>query len=93
MDGDVYNVTTVTNLIPRRTYLPASYEPAQKKLVDHDSTMADVAEFVAEYITSDVSKAYIFIKNFHKEQANTKNSHPDAWNNRCHLVDHSRSEH
>ncbi|KAJ8482744.1 hypothetical protein ONZ51_g5138 [Trametes cubensis] len=53
LDGDVYNVTTVTNLIPRRTYLPASYEPAQKKLVDHDSTMADVAEFVAEYITSD----------------------------------------
>ncbi|KAH9898493.1 RdRP-domain-containing protein [Cubamyces lactineus] len=53
LDGDVYNVTTVPNLIPPRTYDPASYEPAQKKLVDHDSTIADVADFVAEYIISD----------------------------------------
>ena len=63
MDGDVYNVTTVPNLIPPRTYDPASYEPAQKKLVDHDSTIADVADFVAEYIISDVSKASLFLEN------------------------------
>ncbi|KAI0335366.1 RdRP-domain-containing protein [Cubamyces sp. BRFM 1775] len=53
LDGDVYNVTTVTELIPPRTYHPASYEPAPKKYVDHDSTIADVADFVAEYIISD----------------------------------------
>ncbi|KAI0374260.1 RdRP-domain-containing protein [Pilatotrama ljubarskyi] len=53
LDGDVYNVTTRADLLPPRTYHPASYEPAPKKLVDHESTMADVAEFVAEYIISD----------------------------------------
>ena len=55
LDGDLYNVTTRENLIPVRTFHPASYTPASKKLVDHDSTMEDVAEFVAEYISSDVS--------------------------------------
>ncbi|KAI0361727.1 RdRP-domain-containing protein [Trametes cingulata] len=53
LDGDVYNVTTVPELLPPLTYHAASYEPAPKKFVDHESTMADVADFVAEYITSD----------------------------------------
>ena len=54
LDGDVYNVTTRPDLRPQRTYYAASYEPARKRLVDHESTMQDVAEFVAEYINSDV---------------------------------------
>ncbi|KAI9062979.1 RdRP-domain-containing protein [Trametes sanguinea] len=53
LDGDVYNVTTMPELLPPRTYPAASYQPANRKLVDHESTIADVAEFVAEYITSD----------------------------------------
>ncbi|KAI1797788.1 RdRP-domain-containing protein [Ganoderma leucocontextum] len=53
LDGDEYNVTTRHDLMPQQTYEPASYEPAPKKLVEHESTMADVAEFVAEFISSD----------------------------------------
>ncbi len=47
--------------MPRKTYRPASYEPAPKKLVDHESTMADVAEFVAEFISSDVSAILAYV--------------------------------
>ncbi|KAF9821946.1 hypothetical protein IEO21_00376 [Rhodonia placenta] len=53
LDGDVYNVTTMPSLRPARTYQSGSYEPAVKKTVDHPSTMEDVADFVAEYISSD----------------------------------------
>ncbi|PCH33560.1 RdRP-domain-containing protein, partial [Wolfiporia cocos MD-104 SS10] len=53
LDGDVYNLTTLPSLRPQRLFEPASYEPAKKKLVDHPSTMADVADFIAEFITSD----------------------------------------
>ncbi|OBZ79741.1 putative RNA-dependent RNA polymerase 1 [Grifola frondosa] len=52
LDGDVYNVTTIPALRPTRTYDGANYEPAEKKLVNHESTMDDVAEFVAEYISN-----------------------------------------
>ncbi|KZT06877.1 RdRP-domain-containing protein [Laetiporus sulphureus 93-53] len=53
LDGDVYNVTTMPDLHPRRTYAAASYDPAKRKTVDHESTIEDVADFVAEYINSD----------------------------------------
>ncbi|KAH9937600.1 RdRP-domain-containing protein [Fomitopsis serialis] len=53
LDGDVYNVTPMPGLRPPRHHGPASYDPATRKLVDHDSTMEDVADFVAEYISSD----------------------------------------
>ncbi|PCH33549.1 RdRP-domain-containing protein [Wolfiporia cocos MD-104 SS10] len=53
LDGDTYNLTTLPSLRPQRLHEPASYEPAKKKLVDHPSTMADVADFIAEFITSD----------------------------------------
>ncbi|PIL32054.1 RNA-dependent RNA polymerase [Ganoderma sinense ZZ0214-1] len=53
LDGDLYNVTTRRDLLPPRTYKPASYDPARKKLVDHECTMNDVADFVAEFISSD----------------------------------------
>ncbi len=43
------------SLRPRRTYAPAAYDPAQKMLLDRPSTMQDVADFVTEYINSDVS--------------------------------------
>lgn len=53
--GDEYRVTMLESLRPRRLSPPANYTPAPKKLLDRPSTMQDVAEFVAEYIYSDVS--------------------------------------
>ncbi|KAG6911837.1 hypothetical protein DXG01_000084 [Tephrocybe rancida] len=57
LDGDVYNVIPL-NVRPEfnviRTHEPAVYAPAKKKLLDRPSTMVDVAEFVMEYINSDV---------------------------------------
>ena len=41
-------------LLPRRVSPPANYSPAKRKILDRPSTMQDVAEFVAEYINSDV---------------------------------------
>lgn len=35
-------------------YEPAEYAPTEKKLLDRPSTMDDVADFVMEYIISDV---------------------------------------
>ena len=56
LDGDVYNVKTRPSLMPAVTYPPAAYEPAQRKeLHDHESTMDDVADFVADFISSNVS--------------------------------------
>lgn len=55
LDGDEYVVTERHDLRPTRTCDPANYEPAKRRLLDHESTMNDVADFVAEYISSDVS--------------------------------------
>ncbi|KAF9458199.1 RNA-directed RNA polymerase 2 [Collybia nuda] len=57
LDGDVYNVVPLNkapNFRPSKTYEPAEYKPAQKKTLSRPSTMRDVAEFVMEYINSDV---------------------------------------
>ncbi|KAF8167941.1 RNA-directed RNA polymerase 2 [Crassisporium funariophilum] len=56
LDGDVYNLIPLEKLPefrPSKSHAPANYEPAPKKLLDRPSTMADVAEFVMEYINSD----------------------------------------
>lgn len=57
LDGDVYNLIPLDSLpefLPERLANPANYEAVPKKEVDHPSTMTDVAEFVMEYINSDV---------------------------------------
>jgi hypothetical protein len=57
LDGDVYNLIPLNDFPefrPTTLSPPASYNPAPKKLLDRPSTMADVAEFVMEYISSDV---------------------------------------
>lgn len=58
LDGDVYNLIPLDGsplanfqISPRE---PASYNPAPKNFLDRPSTMADVAEFVMQYINSDV---------------------------------------
>ncbi|KAI0079598.1 RdRP-domain-containing protein [Panus rudis PR-1116 ss-1] len=53
LDGDVYCVTMSPSLMPRRVCTPAAYTPAPRKLLNRESTMADVADFVTEYIYSD----------------------------------------
>lgn len=54
--GDEYRVSMLESLMPPRTYPPARYPPAQKKMLDRPSTMQDVADFVVEYINSDVGR-------------------------------------
>ncbi|KAJ7102228.1 RNA-directed RNA polymerase 2 [Mycena belliarum] len=57
LDGDTYNIIPLNKcpeFLPTQTYQPGKYTPAPKKLVDHPSTMVDVAEFVIEYINSHV---------------------------------------
>ncbi|KAI0274706.1 RdRP-domain-containing protein [Gloeopeniophorella convolvens] len=54
LDGDLYNVTTFKDLLPELNFPPAEYIPAPKKLLDRPSTMDDVADFVADYISSDI---------------------------------------
>jgi RNA-dependent RNA polymerase len=61
LDGDVYTVTSFKDLHPSQNFLPAAYDPAKKKLLPRPSTMADVADFVADYINSDVSPVLCMI--------------------------------
>ncbi|KAK0465407.1 RNA-directed RNA polymerase 2 [Desarmillaria tabescens] len=57
LDGDLYNLIPLDSMPkfrPTKSHHPAQYDPAPKHLLDRPSTMADVAEFVMEYINSDV---------------------------------------
>ena len=54
LDGDVYNVTVDERLHPPRTFPPAGYEPGKRRELDRPSTIDDVADFVVDYIISDV---------------------------------------
>ncbi|KAH9835627.1 RNA dependent RNA polymerase-domain-containing protein [Rhodofomes roseus] len=53
LDGDVYNLTPMAALHPPVTEEPAAYEPAVRRTIKRKSTMEDVADFVADYISSD----------------------------------------
>lgn len=57
LDGDMYNVTTVPHdLLPPTSNLrsPASYSAAKRKYLKRPSQMKDVADFIGEFIISDV---------------------------------------
>lgn len=54
LDGDTYNVTCFEDLHPAHNLPPGAYDPAPKKLLDRPSTMDDVADFVVDYISSDI---------------------------------------
>ena len=69
LDGDEYNVSTRHDLMPKMSHYAASYDPAPRKLVNHESTMADVAEFVADYISSDVSTYLSYCHNQRSDNA------------------------
>ena len=42
-------------MLPMRLYNPADYGKAERKELDRPSTLLDVAEFVTDYLSSDVS--------------------------------------
>ena len=57
LDGDVYNLIPLKghpDFTPSLVSTPTSYDPAVRKVLERPSTMDDVAEFVMEYINSDV---------------------------------------
>ncbi|TDL28673.1 RdRP-domain-containing protein [Rickenella mellea] len=54
LDGDTYNVTDFKPLHPTSVAQPAGYEPAPRNELDRPSTMSDVADFVIDYIVSDI---------------------------------------
>lgn len=43
------------DLLPTIQYPPAEYDTAERRTVAHESTREDVAEFIMEYLYSDVS--------------------------------------
>lgn len=61
LDGDVYNLIPLNDLPefrPTKSSPPASYTPSERNILDRPSTMADVSDFVMEYINSDVCTPY-----------------------------------
>lgn len=86
----MYNVIPLADLpefTPENTYSPASYEAAPKRLLDRPSTMADVAEFVMEYINSDVRIVFLI----HKKRV-ASNILPGRRYRRNKLASHSRQQ-
>ena len=51
-----YNIASLFDLPIRGTHPAAAYTDAPKKLLDRKCTMDDVADFVIDYINSDVSE-------------------------------------
>ncbi|XP_006461307.1 RNA-dependent RNA polymerase [Agaricus bisporus var. bisporus H97] len=57
LDGDIYNLLPLAvhkSLTPLRYFKPGKYTSGERKCLDKPSTMKDVADFVMEYIISDV---------------------------------------
>ncbi|CAE6425702.1 unnamed protein product [Rhizoctonia solani] len=53
LDGDLYNLISLAELIPRYRYSPASYPTPRSKKIGRPSTIEDVADFMVEYICHD----------------------------------------
>lgn len=53
-DGDIYNLCPLTEMHPKKCYEPAEYAPGQRKILDRPCTVDDIADFVTEYINSDL---------------------------------------
>ncbi|EJD52223.1 RdRP-domain-containing protein [Auricularia subglabra TFB-10046 SS5] len=55
LDGDLFHVSEYPYFRIKQPYLPAAYPtPERRKLKDREATIDDVADFVVEYINSDV---------------------------------------
>ncbi|CAE6500268.1 unnamed protein product [Rhizoctonia solani] len=53
LDGDLYNLISLPELIPRYRYSPANYPTPRSKKIGRPSTIEDVADFMVEYICHD----------------------------------------
>lgn len=66
--GDEYCCIEDPSLHPPTTAPPARYAPAQRLTLDRRCTMSDVADFVTDYFSSDVSQLFlkyrVFFDNF-----------------------------
>lgn len=51
----------MSDLLPTVTYKPAEYDVAERKTVDHESTREDLANFIMEYLYSDVSIRFLLL--------------------------------
>lgn len=54
IDGDVYNLILHKGLHPKPDQLakPAEYDTGDRRLLERDSTIDDIADFVVDYINS-----------------------------------------
>jgi len=57
-----YNIASLHDLPVRRTYQAAAYTDAPKRLLDRKCTMGDVADFVTDFINSDVSGSFVGVR-------------------------------
>ncbi|KAJ1307617.1 hypothetical protein OPQ81_001714 [Rhizoctonia solani] len=53
LDGDLYNLISLPELIPRYRYCPSSYPTPRSRSIKRPSTIEDVADFMVEYICHD----------------------------------------
>ncbi|CAE7097912.1 unnamed protein product [Rhizoctonia solani] len=53
LDGDLYNLISLPELIPRYRYSPANYPTPRPKKIGRPSTIEDVADFMVEFICHD----------------------------------------
>jgi RNA-dependent RNA polymerase len=54
LDGDIFNLITLPALHPPRTVAPAAYTPAPLKTLHRKCTIDDIADFVVDFINSDI---------------------------------------
>ncbi|KAJ3544083.1 hypothetical protein NMY22_g2912 [Coprinellus aureogranulatus] len=54
VDGDLFAVIINDSLLPSELHLPANYEPQKFEPLEEDCTIGHIADFVVEYINSDV---------------------------------------
>lgn len=71
LDGDLFHVSEYQDLHVQNPFRPAEYLPGEKRQLDRDSTISDVADFVVEFINSDVlglvSTTHLIIADQHPE--------------------------
>ncbi|KAF8527347.1 RNA dependent RNA polymerase-domain-containing protein [Gautieria morchelliformis] len=54
LDGDEYDLILLPSLHPPRTVTPGGYPAAPRQILDRDSTIDDVADFVVNFINNDM---------------------------------------
>ncbi|KAM7487791.1 hypothetical protein LguiB_025275 [Lonicera macranthoides] len=76
LDGDIYFVCWDPDLIPPQQNQPMDYTPAPSKLLDHDVTIEEVAEYFTNYIVNDslgiIANAHIVFADKEPQKARSK---------------------